>query len=211
VIALAFVTLGLLAWLPARRRGAWAVLWFSLAALTRESSLVAPAALVVVEVVSAWGELNGAWVRRIAPLLAPFGVYGARLLVLRERLGAWPFAGRSERMSAIPLGGLIDAASGFADPRRSWMWLLVGAVLLAAAIARRGPDPLRAVVVAFAIFGAFMGAAVWHRWQDFSRPILPLYAYGFLVVVTSAVASFGARDAGSTAERDTREVVHELG
>jgi hypothetical protein len=194
-VALALLTLGLLAWQADRRRVVLAVVWFSLAALSRESSLFVPAALAVIEASNARGDPRGAWARRAAPLVAPFAVYLGWIVLLRARLGAWPFAGSNGSLDEVPFRGLVHALGGFADPTRSWLWLLVGVALVMAALARRRRDELSLLVVAYGLFAAFISAGVWHRWQDFSRPLLPLYAYGVLIALTWAA---GASRTGRT-------------
>jgi hypothetical protein len=117
-------------------------------------------------------------------MLAPFVAYFAWVAVLRIRLGVTPFGARSNRLSSPPLSGLADEWTRFAEPARAWLWLLVAVGIIIVALVRRDRDPLAWVVLAIGVFGAFMGPAVWARWQDFSRPLLPLYAYGPLVVIT---------------------------
>ena len=185
-IALAFLTLGLLLWWDDPRRATLAAVCFSLAALTRESSLVAVAAIGVVEVMRR-PRLQpvqlGSWLRRVAPPAAPFAVYLAWITLLRVRLGVWPISARGGRLSRVPFGGLVHAMSAFGNPRSTWFWLVAGVLLVVFTFVRRA-DPLRAVVLAYALFGAVLGTVVWHRWQDFGRPLLPLYAFGLLIVMT---------------------------
>jgi hypothetical protein len=124
----------------------------------------------------------------VRPLLTPFVAYAAWVGLLRVRLGVFPFTARADRLTFPPLSGLVHEWSRFAEPARSQVWILLAAVALAAGIVRRDRDPLAWLVIAFGGFGAFMGAAVWARWQDFGRPLLPLYAYGLLIVITGVVA-----------------------
>ena len=73
--------------------------------------------------------------------------------------------------------------STFANPRSTWLWLVVALVLVVFALVKRA-DALSVVVLAYGLFAAVLGTVVWHRWQDFGRPLLPLYTYGLLIVMT---------------------------
>ena len=182
-IALAFLTIGLLLWWDDPRRVTLAAICFSLAALSRETSLVAVVALGVGEAFRRAGRERWSWLRRVAPLAAPFAVYAGWLTVVRVRLGAWPFAAREGRLSRIPFGGLVHDMSSFADPRSTWFWLAAALVLVVFAVVKHA-DPLSCLVLGYGIFSAALGMLVWNRWQDFGRPLLPLYAYGLLIVMT---------------------------
>jgi hypothetical protein len=183
-IALAFLTLGVVAWWAKPRHAGLAASCFVLATLGRESSLVAVAALMVIEMGGADRPVRGAVARRVGPLAIPFGAYLGWLLVLRARLGSWPWTGRQHEFSLVPLRELFRAMSRFADPTASWLWIVIGSVLIAGALARRERATLGSIVIAYGLFAAFFGTAVWERWQDFSRPLLPLYAYGVVIVLT---------------------------
>ena len=183
-IALAFVTLGLLAWWGPRRRAVLTAVFMSLAALTRESSLVALVPLGVVELVGSHRSALVARVRRVTPLLVPFAAYASWLVIVRVRIHAWPVAGRAVRLSAVPFGALVHDVPRFLQPATTWLWFVVGALLVAGIVVRGRKDPLSPIVVAYAVFAAFFGTDVWRRWQDFGRPLLPLYAYSVVAVLT---------------------------
>jgi hypothetical protein len=54
--------------------------------------------------------------------------------------------------------------------------------------------------LAYALLGLLMGEAVWQRWQDFSRPLLPLYVLGLLAVLPRQTR--GRRPAPTTDESE---------
>jgi hypothetical protein len=199
-IALAFLSLGLLAWWDQPRRGAMAVALFALAALTRETSLVAIGALAIVEATTGRARSPRERWRCAEPLLVPFAAYAAWVVVLRVGLGVTPFAARANRLS-LPFAGIVHDWSRFAEPARSWVWLVLAVAAVVGAAVLRDRDPLAWIVVAFGGFGACMGSAVWLRWQDFARPLLPLYAYGALIVLTFLSAAV-ARPAAPVAASD---------
>lgn len=154
---------------PARPYRAGALL--TAAALARETLLVVPLGLVLAR--------GRAALRRPGIVMLPFGAVAAWWVVLRCRVGAWPTAARGGRLS-LPFAGLVDAAGRWAFPSGEWTYLLVAALLVVAvALARREDRPVAGVVVAAALLGVCMGPSVWGRWQDFTRPLLPLYALGF--------------------------------
>jgi hypothetical protein len=207
-IALAFLTAGLLTWWSPHRRTACAVCFLSLAALTRESSLVAVVPLGMLELLDAAGTPRRDRVRRVAPrrdrvrrvaprrdrvrrvapLVVPFAVYASWLVIVRVRVDAWPVAGRAVRLSAVPFAALAHEVPRFEEPASTWLWLIVGALLVTSVLWRARKDPLTSMVVAYATFAAFFGTDVWRRWQDFSRPLLPLYAYSVLALLTALAA-----------------------
>ena len=63
----------------------------TLAALTRESMLLVPLVLVLLELRR---DPSRATVRRVSPLLVPFAAYGAWIVFVHVRVGSWPFAAR---------------------------------------------------------------------------------------------------------------------
>ncbi len=188
-LGIAFLLLGLLAYERRAACGQLAV-WLSLAALTRETLLVVPAALIGAEL---WRSRGGAGEqldrRLVRALLAPFAVYGSWLLVMRARLGAWPVAQRAARLSVVPLGGLFQQVAHLSHPRESFAWLVlaIGLVLYAAVRARR--DPLTPIVLGYGVLALFLGHTVWQQWQDFTRPLAPLFVVGLVVLASGARSS----------------------
>lgn len=177
------LALGLaLAGLLARRRPGAAGAWtagglFLLATLARETMVVVPLAL------AAAGRARG---RRGAAALAPYLLAPAGYLawsaVVRARVGAWPWAGGACR-AGFPGTGLLRAMDSW--PARPVGNALVLASLVAVAalcVVRRPTHDLTWVVVAFVAVGALMGTCVWLRWEDFSRPLLPVYGFGLLAL-----------------------------
>lgn len=177
---LGFALLGLAAW--PRRRGV-AVAAFTLAALCRETYLVIPAVLFVLDLIR----------RRVRPsLLVPAAVYMGWAAVVHARVGAWAWESRAGKLD-IPLRGLLRAVphwSGEATVNILTLGLLL-AVCAYAFVRRASPTPF---VAAYLIFATLLGETVWGRWENFTRVLLPLYAFGVLTIVMTTTASRGAFD-----------------
>lgn len=157
---------GLVLW-PEHR---WpAVLALTLAALTRESLLLIPLTVATFEAVHR---------RRFLPLLTPALALGLWDLIDRARFGAFPTAAGRARLAA---------------PWSSWPaigdWLpidwaigMLGVALVIGGFLRL-PPLWKSVLAAYVGLALFMGPDVWKRWQDFSRPLLPLYVIGFIACI----------------------------
>ncbi len=186
--ALAFLTIGLFAWHTTPRRGWGAAVALTLAILTRESALIAIVALILVELTRRRDNAtNASRASRAGPLLIPILAYAGWATLLRVRIGAWPAEERSGKMSIVPLGGLLDRITNFAQPRQSVAWLAIGVVLVVYVLARARRDPLTPIVIAFAAFALFVGSLVWDYWGNFGRALEPIYAYGYVIVVTTVL------------------------
>jgi hypothetical protein len=166
-LALAFGLAGLALWLKARPAPVLAALVFALGGLTRETTLIIPAVLVVVEIVRATGPV-GARIRRVLPLAIAPGAYLGWLLVVRLRLGvstaprgtlSLPFVGLSESIGGWGTGDVVIALA------------MVG--LAGAALIRCRDLLIRGLVAAFVAVAVVLGALVWGRWEDFARVLLP--------------------------------------
>jgi hypothetical protein len=81
------------------------------------------------------------------------------------------------------LCGLAHRIAHFGEPAQSFLWLIVGALLVGYAVFRNRHDPLTPIVVAYAIFACFMGTLVWDYWGNFGRALEPVYAYGLVVLL----------------------------
>lgn len=169
---------GVLAW-RAPRRTALAVGLFAAAGLCRESLLLVPAAVGLAELVRARSH------RRVLWLAAAPAAWLAWVGVVRLRLGHWPTEVGTGRLGR-PLAGLVDAAGGW-GPADRLVALAAVAVVVASVVARRE----RALVAAHAAFALCMGPLVWSRWEDFSRPLLPLFALGLVAVASRCRAQVG--------------------
>jgi hypothetical protein len=185
--ALAFLTIGLYAWHTSPRRRWVAAVALTLAVLAREGSLIAILALILVELIRSRDHAtNTSRTSRFGPLLIPILTYAGWATLLRVRIGAWPFHVRGG-LSIVPLRGLLDRIDNFAEPRQSIVWLAVGVILIAYAVARARRDPLTPSVIAYGIFALFVGSLVWDSWGDFGRALEPIYAYGYVIVLATVV------------------------
>ena len=191
LLAVGLTAWGLVAWWNTPRRRWLAIGLFTLACAARETSLLAVAAVAIVE---AWPGRGRS--RDLLPLLVPFGVVAAWDVFLRLRLGAWPFEARHERLEA-PLQGLLHA--GWAGSLLQPAAFSVLAIVAVWVLVRGRSDPLAVVVLANVGLGLLMGRLVWAHWENFSRVLLPLAAFGFVVVL------------GQLVEHDAADVVREAG
>jgi hypothetical protein len=122
-----------------------------------------------------------ALVRVVAPLAVPFIAFGAWVLVIRVRLGAWPTDGSHGRIGR-PLAGLLDAARTWSSPAE-FVWVGIAVVLVAVAVVRARHDHLTWIAAAYAAFALILGPDVWAQWKDFTRTLLPLYAFAAVAIV----------------------------
>lgn len=182
-LGLGLVLGGIVLWDRRTWRAAWAAAaLLTLAALTRETNLVVPIGLGAVALARRDRPMPMT-MTLATPALAWLG-WGA---VARARLGSWPWAAGACRVSETPLGGLLDGARHWPSSAAVEVSLVavVALVALACLVLRPGDD-LTLVAAGFAVLAAFMGDCVWRRWEDFSRPLLPLMALGLVVLTTRA-------------------------
>lgn len=173
-LATGLAALGVLLWTRSPRS---AVLLLTMAVLARETLVLFPLALGIVEL--SRGRRRGVW-----PLLVPAGTWLVWLVVVHARLGAWPSEGGTARL-ALPFAGLLEGMA---------RWSVVdaclfaaGAVLAVAAVARlRGV--WRFVAVAHLALAAVMGPEVWAAWEGFGRVLLPLHLLGIVALLPRAAA-----------------------
>jgi hypothetical protein len=181
LLELALITAGVLAWTAKpRRRVGLAVVAFTLAALTRESMLLVPLTLVLLEL---WREPSRATARYVSPLVAPFAAYGAWIAFVRVRVGYWPFAARSNRLTFIPFSGLVHAIEHSSDGWTTLAWIVIGVIVAFAALTLGRRDEWYAVAVAFLLLAPFLGSDVWRRPADFGRVLLPFTVYSAVLVL----------------------------
>ncbi|QXC59747.1 hypothetical protein KSP35_15345 [Aquihabitans sp. G128] len=160
-LAAVLVLVGLARWLRDDR--GWALALFTVAALTRETSLLVP---VGIGLSIAWSTRR---LRPALPLAVPAIAYAAWAVVVRIRVGAFP-AGSAQMglpvqglVQAIPHWGLPEVATFLALAACSWLtWRSRNLVL-------------RNIVVAHLAFLAFLGPLVWWFWWGFGRVTLPLF------------------------------------
>lgn len=159
-LAAGLALLGLAWWLD--DRVGRAIVGLSVAALTRESTLLVVLALVL-----------SADRRRVVRLLVPFAVYGGWVGVVWLRLRVLPTDARPGL--ALPPGNL-RAALGAWGP----VELLSAAVIvvLGTVAWRRAPSKeVRWLVAVSALFGSLLPPVFLQAW-DFSRPLLPVTVVG---------------------------------
>ena len=166
---LGFAFLALAAWPEHRYR---AVLWFSLAALCRETYLVVPAALL------AW-ELTR---RRLAwQLLLPPAAYGAWAVIVHARVGAWAWESHAGKL-ALPVSGIAHAIGSWGpETFANIVTVILMLVLAVHPLTKSGP--IRVITIGYLALATVLGRDVWGRWENFGRVLLPLFAAGILSLV----------------------------
>jgi hypothetical protein len=160
-LATGLALIGLAFWLE--RRDRLALVAFCLAALSRESTLLVPLALLLATPS-----------RRMRPLVLPFAVYAGWVGVVWFRLQALPTDASQSHIGA-PLVGLIRALP-------TWNWVEVVSAISVAALAgvalwRAPVREVRALVALSALLAMTMQYEVWRSW-DFTRPLLPVTVIG---------------------------------
>jgi hypothetical protein len=183
LLQLGLLTVGLLAWeTRPRTHTRLAVVAFTLAALTRESSLLVPLVLIVVDLPRIRSREVG---RAVRLLIVPFVAYGGWITFVRYRVGSWPFSAPSGGLTTVPFGGLVDALRLSSDRGSTAVWAAVGVVVFVGALVWGRRDLWYDTAIAFAVLGVFAGGTVWQRPDYFGRVLLPLYAYSAIVLGSS--------------------------
>jgi len=199
-LALSFVAVGILLWQRDRRVAA--VVAFTAATLTRETMLIAIAALMCWELVHHLGPIRTR-VLRITPLVAPLGAYLVWIGILRLRLGNWPFNRSQDRLS-LPGSGLL---AGLQEPHYRaaiLIWVALGVGLCAASIAYARHDVLAWIAIAFGLFGSLLGSDVWVTDAGYQRTLVPLYAFAAIAIVGSVKSVKIARRTPTHADHHTK-------
>lgn len=195
----------LLAALLALRRGRWAFAAgaFTLAVLTRDTTVVVPAGVALA---GAW-----TWARaqvgrparpRVAdggPLVAglvPLAAFGAWQLLQRARFGALPITSSGDNNLSAPLRGLVHElrrslppASGTAAFRLASIAVLLSVVAAAALCLRRSAVPLGEKVawVASVLVVVLLNGYLWSGATAFMRAATEAYLLSALVVLGGSV------------------------
>jgi hypothetical protein len=193
----AFALLGLAVWCWTRSRTTAAVLCLSVAALTRETMLFGVAALALWELWQRRDHLVDA-VRRAAVLVVPFLVYGAWIVVVRLRLGNWPFNRSGDRLG-IPGAGLLEGLGQADAPSTILFWAALGVVLVLGAVALAREDPLTWIAGAFFGLALVLGPDVWITNAGYQRTLVPLFLCGAVAVAGGLPATRRVDVAGSAA------------
>lgn len=165
-LAAVLVLTGLARWL--RQDRAVAVLLFSIAALTRETSLLVPLG-VALSVMASTRRL-----RPCLPLAVPALVYAGWALVVRWRVGTFP---TGSAQMGLPLVGLFRTV-----PHWRLFEVLVFLALCGCSwmVWCSGDRVLRGILVAHLAFLACLGPLVWWYWWGFGRVILPLFVLALI-------------------------------
>ncbi|HEX9712081.1 MAG TPA: hypothetical protein VGB52_05930 [Actinomycetota bacterium] len=143
------------------------VVWLVLAGLCRESLLVVPVVLLI---------------RSRAPrYLWPLVVFGSWAVLVRVRVGAWFYDAAPGGFGAIFRMG----ADRVQEPDAHLLILGITAACLVFAIKRGGLYGW--LVIGYAGLTLFLGEPVLGRWQDYTRPLAPLYAFAVLAVLQDCV------------------------
>jgi hypothetical protein len=121
--------------------------------------------------------------RDIGALVIPFLAYATWVVVVRVRVGFWPFAARSNRLTLVPFSGVVHSVQHSTNRGTAVAWVMVGLVVVVAALAWGRRGEWYALVVAFLLMAPFLGADVWKRPADFGRVLLPLFVYSTVLVV----------------------------
>lgn len=145
------------------------------AALSRETMLLVPAALGLHALLDRRPRRRR---ETLLPVVVPFIVWGGWVVVVRARLGEWPWTANHGRL-ALPFQGI--AGGDWHDPA-----VVIGIVAVALcvgyglAVTRR--RQLRLIIVVYALFATIMGPDIFIRWDGFTRPLLPLFAVTVLAM-----------------------------
>lgn len=178
----AYALLAVAVWCWTRSRRGAAVACLSLAALTRETMLVGVAALAVWEL---WERRTHVadGIRHAALLAIPFVVYAAWIVVVRLRLGDWPFNRSNDRLG-LPGTGLVDSLGRADSPTTIVFWSVVGVTLVIGALALARRDPLTWIATAFLALGSVLGPDVWITNAGYQRTLVPLFLCGAIAVAS---------------------------
>ena len=172
-----------------------AVACFAAAGLCRETLLLIPFVLMVSDLV----RRRTGWALGAACSAAPYVLW---VLYLRVQIGAWPKGSVGGRLSVVPFGGMVSAASGW-RPGDAFVAAMILALAVLALVLDRSSG-LRPLIAANLVFAALLGSAVWTRFPDFSRVLLPMTALSMLALVvarkgTEAVDGTSATDDAAVA------------
>jgi hypothetical protein len=182
LLEIAFVTFAILAWERKPRRTGWAIAALCLAALTRESMLLVPLGFAVLEA-RRIREFDRSARVALGALALPFACYGAWIGYVKHRLGYWPWEHRTQRLTAIPFGGLVDQLRHSGDWASTAALVVFGAALVGYTLIRGRHGGFYTTVVALALLAPFLGPAVWRHSADFGRVLLPVYAFSAVLVL----------------------------
>ena len=123
---------------------------------------------------------------RFGSLTIPFLVYASWITFVYAPRGcvAVPFAFGRPHGRAVRRSGRARSHSR-PTARSVALWFAVGVCMLGRRVGPGRRDAWLGTVIAFAVMAVFMGSTVWQRPDYFGRVLLPLYAYGVLIVASA--------------------------
>jgi len=148
------------------------------AALTRESMLVAVGAVGLYELVVTTGSFRER-VRSTLPFALPFAAYLTWTAVLYERLGTWAWT-RGENRLVAPFSGIVKILE--TGHLRTLTGPAIAVALCATAWAFARRDVLTWIATAFLGYATMFSADVWLR-GGYQRTLVPLFVFGTVAVV----------------------------
>lgn len=186
-LAYALALFALARWLTGDRLVA--VACFSLAAITRETTLLIPAALGMEHLV------RTRRLRGVLPLAVPPLVYATWVGLVRLRVGALPTGGAQ---FSPPFAGLATSIPTWGPME----WLTAVVTVAGAAFAlRTGPSAIRWIVAAHLVLFACLNPIVADDWWAFGRVTLPIGLLALACMGSPLAAERPARDEHAGRER----------
>lgn len=178
VVATAALMAGI--WFLMTKRTAWAAVFMTVAALSRETMLLSVVGVVVYLL---WKEKKVPDLR----LALPFVAVGGWWLYLRLRLE--PGASPDPQALDLPFVGFVDALKRWMSGPGHGVDILMGFLILAVCLmvlyrTIRDPNLLGAAVAGQALLGLVMSELVWYRYFDSSRAVAPVFTVFILMTVT---------------------------
>jgi len=189
VLALGLVLLGIVAWCRARPAVTASIVLFTLAALTRETTLV------LVAVVGVYGLVGRGWRRRDGWLAVPFLAYLAWSAWASTRYHLRTGRGLTYNLAA-PFTGFVQAAGGWSWPARLFMAAIIGFCVLA--LVRPSRPLLGWMLAGFLAASTVAAERVWDAWASGARVIMPGAVLALLAMSLPGPIAAAVRGRAST-------------
>lgn len=181
-----------------RDRMWWAAIALSVAALGRETMLIAVFGLAVFVF---FKKRRVEWRMGI-----PVAAVAVWWLYVHWRLEAG--LAQDTQALGLPFQGFVEALQGWVGSSDAMLDLLVGCFLLGISVTvvfrtLKSPTAMGASVAGFALLGISLSEPVWRNWFDSSRALAPVLTAFILLAVPPVVAGFrpGAREPAMTEQR----------
>ena len=175
-----------------RGRFGWAVALFSVAMLTRETTILVAGGVALADM---WRSRSLRPALLVAVPVAAFMLWNT---VVHQIVGAWFFQAGAGQMAA-PFTGLIDGIALWGP-----MEVVTAGVLVVTLVVmwRTGDPELRAIAAVHVVFALVMGEIVWKVWWGFGRVLLPVQLLALLALYrpTDQATASTADVAGIAAE-----------